>query len=188
MAKGSPAAARGPRLKLRPRLTRKEVAGVSYALLTPGIQRSFIDFKSQAGTIEQREEAFIPAFLQSRGDLHAHRGVAIGCGHGNLLGVCKNNRGVQMKAGHRPERVSIVEGRNPHVMSLRNSGHTFDLRQAVQPQVRPHNVYRPPARRLWNAAISVMCRPRPTGIVDSSTILASASCVVTNVGSSNQMG
>ena len=85
-----------------------------------------------------------------------------------------------MNSGHGADRASIVEGRDPHVMSLRNSGHTFDFRQAVQPQVRPHDVYRPPARRLWNAAISVMCRPRPIGIVDSSTILASASCVVTH--------
>src|SRR3954449_8983023 len=134
---GSVPAAPDWRLTRRPPPALSERPGVSYALLTPGVERLLVHFTSQARTIEQREKAFVPAFLHSRGNLCAHGGVAIGSGHGNLLGVGVEKRGVQMNAGHRADRASVVERCNPHIVSLRESGYPFDFRQTVQSQVRP---------------------------------------------------
>ena len=88
---GSPASARVPRLMLRPRLTRRETS-VSYALLTSGIQRSLIGFKSRRTLSNAKTPlsplSFSPEAISTRGS----RGVAIGCGHGNLLGMGGSSR------------------------------------------------------------------------------------------------
>src|SRR3954469_3514402 len=110
------------RLARRPPPALSERPGVSYAFLTPGVERLLVHFKSQAGTIDQSEKSFVPGFLHSRRNLDAHGGVAIGSGHGNLLGVGVEKRGVQMNAGHRADRASVVERRDPHIVSLRESG------------------------------------------------------------------
>src|SRR5436305_5444695 len=124
--------AREWQLTRRPPPAQLERPGVSYALLTPSVERLLVHFKSQAGTIDQSEKPFVPGFLHSRGNLCAHGGVATGSGHGNLLGVGVEKRGVQMNAGHRADRPSAVEGRDPHIVSLRESGYTFAFRQTVQ--------------------------------------------------------
>src|SRR4051794_36617751 len=119
---GSVPAAPDWRLTRRPPPALAERPGVSYSLLTPGGERLLVHFKSQAGTIHQTEKSFVPGFLHSRGNLCAHGGIAIGSGNGNLLGVRVEKRGVEMNAGHRADRASVVEGRDPHIVSLGESG------------------------------------------------------------------
>src|SRR3954447_22597989 len=97
---GSKPAAPDWRLTRRPPPALLERPGVSHSLLTPGVERLLVHFKSQARTIDQSEKALVPGFLHSRGNLCAHDGVAIGSGHGNLLGVGVEKRGLQMNAGH----------------------------------------------------------------------------------------
>src|SRR3954452_14511476 len=110
---GSEPAARERQLARRPPPTLSERPGVSYAFLTPGVKRLLVHFKSQAGTIDQSEKTFVPGFLHSRGNLCAHSGVAIGSGHGNLLGVGVEKRCVQMNAAIEPIGPPLWNGAIP---------------------------------------------------------------------------
>src|SRR5579863_1969037 len=106
---GSRASSRKRRTKPRRRQAPLEVACVSYAFLTVGIESALAHVESQSGTIHQREEAFVAGFFEPGSDFCAHSGIAIGSRHGNLLRVGVDECGVQMDSRHGSDRASIVE-------------------------------------------------------------------------------
>ena len=124
---------RAPPLR-EPRSTRRRRPALS------AVRRRFISApRSQAssafsftsnprpGRFSKRKETFVAGLFESRGDLGAHGGVAIGSRHGNLLRVRVDQRRIQMNPGHRPDRPSIVERRDPHIVRLRQRRHALDF-------------------------------------------------------------